>query len=62
MHTETAVEPSTSFSNHLYDHHENCPNCGGEIGFPVAAVHSDGTQRGYCAACRTEVFEASYSH
>jgi len=29
------------------------------IDIPQAAVHSDGTARGDCAQCRTEVFEAS---
>jgi len=32
------------------------------IAIPAAAVHSDGTQRGYCADCRTEIFEASLTH
>jgi ribosomal protein S27AE len=36
-----------------------CPHCGGVIDIPQAAVHSDGTARGYCCSCRTEVFEAS---
>jgi hypothetical protein len=29
------------------------------IAIPQAAVHSDGTARGYCSVCRTELFEAS---
>lgn len=58
MHIEPAAQPSTAFPTLLH-HHENCPNCGCLIAFPAAAVHSDGTQRGYCAACRTEVFEGS---
>jgi len=39
--------------------HATCPHCGGPIDIPQAAVHSDGTARGYCSCCRTEVFEAS---
>jgi hypothetical protein len=62
MHTETAVQASTSYPHLIHDLHANCPNCGRLIAIPEAAVHSDGTQRGYCAACRTEVFEASLSH
>jgi predicted Zn finger-like uncharacterized protein len=39
--------------------HATCPHCGTVIDIPQAAVHPDGTVRGYCATCRTEVFDAS---
>jgi hypothetical protein len=60
LHTETAAHSSAnSFPHLIHELHANCPNCGKLIDIPQAAVHSDGTGRGYCAQCRTEVFEAS---
>ena len=59
MHTETAAHSSASFPHLIHELHANCPTCGRLIAIPQAAVHSDGTGRGYCAQCRTELFEAS---
>jgi hypothetical protein len=58
LHTETAAH-SAAFPHLIHELHANCPHCGGMIDIPQAAVHSDGTARGYCCKCRTEVFEAS---
>ena len=62
LHTETAAQFSGSFPHLIHELHANCPNCGGAIDIPAAAVHEDGTGRGYCAQCHTELFEASLSH
>jgi hypothetical protein len=62
MHTETAAQSSTSFPNAVHEPHANCPNCGRLIATPILDVHHDGSHCGYCAACRTEVFEASFWH
>ena len=60
MHTETAASHSSaSFPHLIHELHANCPHCGRMIDIAQAAVHSDGTARGYCCTCRTEVFEAS---
>jgi hypothetical protein len=58
LHTETAAH-SSAFPHLIHELHANCPHCGRTIDIPQAAVHSDGTARGYCSSCRTEVFEAS---
>jgi uncharacterized Fe-S center protein len=58
LHTETAAH-SSAFPHLIHELHANCPHCGRTIEIPEAAVHSDGTARGYCCTCRTEVFEAS---
>ena len=58
LHTETAAHAS-SFPHLIHELHANCPTCGRLIDIPAAAVHSDGTGRGYCATCRTELFDAS---
>jgi len=60
LHTETATHSlPNSFPHLIHELHANCPHCGRLIDIPQAAVHSDGTARGYCCTCRTEVFEAS---
>jgi len=60
LHTETATHSlANSFPHLIHELHANCPHCGRLIDIPQAAVHSDGTARGYCCTCRTEVFEAS---
>lgn len=59
LHTEPAAHSSASFPHLIHELHANCPHCGRTIDIPQAAVHSDGTARGYCSTCRTEVFEAS---
>lgn len=61
MHSETAAHPSTSYPTLVPDH-ATCPNCGRLMASPILDVHHDGSHCCYCAACRTEVFEASYSH
>jgi hypothetical protein len=60
MHTETAAQSQASHPAFIHD--GSCPNCGRHIDFPAAALQSDGSHLGYCAACRTEVFEASLPH
>ena len=62
MHTETATHPSTSFPTLAHEYHATCPNCGRLIATPAIDVHHDGSHCGYCAACRTEVFEAGQPH
>ena len=60
MHIEPAAHSLVnSFPHIIHELQANCPHCGGMIDIPQAAVHSDGTVRGYCASCRTELFEAS---
>lgn len=59
MHTGTAAHPASSFPHLIHELHATCPHCGRLIDIPQAAVHTDGTARGYCCKCRTEVFEAS---
>jgi len=60
LHIGLGVGAASSFP-HLIEMelHATCPHCGGMIAIPQAAMHSDGTARGYCCTCRTEVFEAS---
>jgi uncharacterized paraquat-inducible protein A len=62
MHTESAAQASSSFPHLLHDAHANCPNCGRPIASPIVDVHHDGSHAGYCASCRTEVFEADWSN
>jgi len=59
MHTGLGVSAPSSFPHLIHEMHATCPHCGGMIDISQAAVHSDGTARGYCSCCRTEVFEAS---
>jgi len=59
LHTEPAAHSSASFPHLIHELHANCPHCGGTVDIPQAAVHSDGSARGYCSSCRTELFEAS---
>ncbi|HSU69663.1 MAG TPA: hypothetical protein VLJ39_22450 [Tepidisphaeraceae bacterium] len=60
MHTGIGAPAPASFPHLIQmELHATCPHCGGPIDIPQAAVHSDGTARGYCSCCRTEVFEAS---
>jgi hypothetical protein len=60
LHTGIGADAPSSFPHLIQmELHATCPHCGGTIVVPQAAVHSDGTARGYCCSCRTEVFEAS---
>jgi hypothetical protein len=59
LHTGNAVHSASSFPHLIHELHATCPHCGRMISIPQAAVHNDGTARGYCSKCRTEVFEAS---
>ena len=59
MHTGTAAHSAESFPHLIHELHATCPHCGKLIDIAQAAVHTDGTARGYCCTCRTEVFEAN---
>ena len=62
MHTEPAAQTSNAMTSPMLELHANCPNCGRTMAAPILDVHHDGSHCGYCAACRTEVFEASVWH